>query len=136
MGGQRFAVVTEGAGATRERSLPRPNTVAMGQCLACHIPLTVEEMRVKLLRGRVVTNDLETADIHRSNTPIGGMHDEVSARCPFIDVAGDDRRGGHSGLRHRLSFSDPTSDEHVQWIKLRDRRLAFHDISWIQAPTT
>src|SRR5262245_47190545 len=101
----------------------------MRQRLACHIPLAVEEMSVKLLRGRVVTDDLETTDIHRSNMPIGGMHHEVSARRPFINVAGDDRGGGLSGRRHRFSFSNPTSDEHVQEIKLRDGRPALHGTS-------
>src|SRR5262245_35658920 len=123
---QRTTVVAEHPTAARATALPGPDAVDAGQGLAFRIPLAVKKVCLKLTGGRVIPNDLEAANTDGSDSAVRGMHDEVAARRPLIDVARDD------GLRWSviswdgLTLCQPAADEHVQWFQLKNRRGDHH----------
>src|SRR5262245_23335632 len=115
--GQLLASVGEYARAACVLSLPDPDAVLPCQCFNERIALTIEEVRPILLGRGVVSDDLEAADLYRSDAAVCGMHHESAARSPQVDVAGDDLIGSAFGIRYGLSFGDPATDEHAESIE-------------------
>src|SRR5215831_14273761 len=119
---QRTTIVAKHPAAARATALPGPDAIDAGQGLAFRIPLAVKKVCLELPGGRVIPDDLKAADTDGSDSAVRGMHDEVAARRPLIDVA------RHDGLRwgvilwDGLTLSQPAADEHVQWFQLKNRR--------------
>src|SRR5262249_22758219 len=82
----------------------------------------------KLPGGRVIPNDLEAANTDGSDPAVRGMHDEVAARCPLIDVARHDGLRWSAILWGGLTLCQPAADEHVQSFQLRNRRGDHHGL--------
>src|SRR5262245_44547420 len=114
IGRQCSTVVAELSSTTDARSLPRPYAVTIRQGLADRVSVAVEKIRLKLPGGRVKSNDFESPDGHRSDAAVCGMHHEMAAWRPLVDIACDDRGGRRAILCNRLALSKPTADEHIQ----------------------
>src|SRR5262245_10297775 len=123
---QRTTVVAEHPTAARATALPGPDAVDAGQGLAFGISLAVKKVCLKLTGGRVTPNDLEAANTNGSDSAVRGLHDEVAARRPLIDVARHDRLRWSVILSAGPTFGPPPAKEHVQWFQLKTRRGDHH----------
>jgi len=123
---QCTTIVAKHPTTARATALPGPDAVDAGQGLTFGIPLAVKKVCLKLTGGCVIPNDLEAANTNGSDSAVRGMHDEVAARRPLIDVARHDGLRSSVILWDGLTLRQPAADEHVQWFQLTNRRGDHH----------
>src|SRR5262245_28844304 len=118
-GGQGLAPVAEDASATNPLAQPLPRIALVHQRLGDHVPLAVEEPGAELIGVWLMADDLDAASAEVSQPPVGGVHDEVPAGHPLVDVARHDRDRRCAVTRDRLAFRDPPADEDVEPLEPR-----------------
>src|SRR5262245_18215178 len=126
-GDQSLALVAEDAGATNPLAKPLPRIALVYQGFSDHVPLAVEEPGAELIGVWLEADDLETATAEVCQPPVSGVHDEVAAGHPLVDIARHDRDRRCVVTVGRLAFRDPPADEDVEPLEpRRTRGVALH----------
>src|SRR5215510_11561708 len=78
-GDHGLAVVAEDTGATNPLAKPLPRIALAHQRLGDHVPLAVEEPGAEMIGVWLRADDLDAASAEVSQSPVGGVHDEMPA---------------------------------------------------------
>jgi hypothetical protein len=106
-------ILTENAGAPGEFALPDPRFVPDGELVPSYITQAVEEVNSISARRDVASYDLDTARSDGADKPICRMKHEEAARCPFIDITGEDFRTWRTVGVDDVAFGNPMPDDGI-----------------------